>query len=182
MKISVCYLFCMMMLPSSVSFACLPMSSADTVIGRIAQISPAPKSNAKQNAIITFTDYSWVFRTWKQWWILPSAKKFEGEFSVKSFAPNDIVVALADYQSGQKPHDYTIVSMVKLTCQNNQLILQKPKVIPLGWNREERRCGVGKNYAGLLDGFMDNNQAYYLKKLQQRYPTCEALARAFPKV
>ena len=83
---------------------------------------------------------------------------------------------------GNKKHDYRIDSIAKLTCQNNKLSLQKPLVIPVSWNREQGACGVSKHYAGILDGFIDNNQAYYLAKLQQKYPTCAALEKTFATV
>ncbi|MFW2176842.1 MULTISPECIES: hypothetical protein [unclassified Moraxella] len=165
--------------------ACLPLSPASALVGRIANIQQGgklPTPNQSPNTFtLKLTDYSWVFRTWKQWLMLPLANSFVGNFATKNFAPNDIIVALADYQNGGKPHDYTVYTMAKLTCQNDKLLLQKPVVVPLSWNREKGRCGIGKNYAGILDGFMDNDQAYYLAKLQQKYPTCRALENAFPK-
>jgi len=34
----------------------------------------------------------------------------------------------------------------------------------------------------LLDVFLEHDQTYYLKKLHQKYPTCDALFSAFPKL
>ena len=166
--------------------ACLPSSPADVLVGRIASIDKGGElqriSQSPVGFTLKFTDYNWAFRTWKQWWILPSAHSFEGTFSLKSLKPNDVVVALSSNYNGNKKHDYRIDSVAKLTCQNNKLVLQKPLVIPVSWNRQQQRCGIGKNYAGILDGFIDNNQAYYLAKLQQKYPTCAALEKAFATV
>ena len=165
--------------------ACLPSSPADVLVGRIASIDKGGElqreSHAKQGFGLKFTDYHWAFRTWYQRLILPSAQRFEGVFAINSLKPNDIVVALASHYGG-KPHNYRIDSVAKLTCQNNKLVLQNPLVIPVSWNRQQQRCGIGKNYAGILDGFIDNNQAYYLAKLQQKYPTCAALEKAFATV
>lgn len=170
----------------STAKACLPSSPADVLVGRIASIEKGGElqreSQAKQGFGLKFTDYHWAFRTWKQWWILPSAHSFEGTFSLKSLKPNDVVVALSSNYNGNKKHDYRIDSIAKLTCQNNKLSLQKPLVIPVSWNREQGACGVSKHYAGILDGFTHNNQAYYLAKLQQKYPTCAALEKAFATV
>ena len=166
----------------STAEACMPPIPADVLVGRIASIEKGGElqreSQAKQGFGLKFTDYHWVFRTWRQRRILPSAQRFEGVFAINSLKPNDIVVALASHYGG-KPHNYRIDSVAKLTCQNNKLVLQNPLVIPVSWNRQQQRCGIGKNYAGILDGFIDNNQAYYLAKLQQKYPTCAALEKAF---
>nr|WP_144918050.1 hypothetical protein [Moraxella osloensis] len=170
----------------STAEACLPSSPADVLVGRIASIEKGGElqreSQSKQGFGLKFTDYYWAFRTWRQRLILPSAQRFEGVFAISSLKPNDIVVALASHYDGGKPHNYRIDSVAKLTCQNNQLILQNPLVIPVSWNRQQQRCGIGQNYAGILDGFIDNNQAYYLAKLQQKYPTCATLEKAFATV
>lgn len=170
----------------STANACMPSSPADVLVGRIASIDKGGElqrqSQSNQGFTMKFTDYNWAFRTWKQWFIFPSARSFEGVFDVNSLKPNDIVVALSSYYDGGKKHNYRIDSIAKLTCQNNKLSLQKPLVLPVSWNREMKSCGVSKNYAGILDGFTDNNQAYYLAKLQQKYPTCDALEKAFPTV
>lgn len=170
----------------STANACLPSSPADVLVGRIASIEKGGElqreSQSPVGFTLKFTDYNWAFRTWYQRFILPSAHSFEGTFSLNSLKPNDTVVAISSYYNGSKPHNYRIDSLAKLTCQNNKLSLQKPLVIPVSWNREQGACGISKNYAGMLDGFTDNNQAYYLAKLQQKYPTCDALENAFPKV
>lgn len=169
----------------STANACMPSSPADVLVGRIASIEKGGElqhiSQSPVGFTLKFTDYNWAFRTWKQWWILPSAHSFEGTFSLKSLKPNDIVVALSSNYNGSKKHNYRIDSIAQLTCKNNKLSLEKPLIIPVSWNREQGTCGVSKNYAGILDGFTDNNQAYYLAKLQQKYPTCEALEKAFPQ-
>ena len=112
----------------------MPPIPADVLVGRIASIEKGGElqreSHAKQGFGLKFTDYHWAFRTWYQRLILPSAQRFEGVFAINSLKPNDIVVALASYYDGGKPHNYRIDSVAKLTCQNNKLILQKPLVIP----------------------------------------------------
>ena len=51
----------------------------------------------------------------------------------------------------------------------------------LAWNRVEGRCGHDSSYkVGILDGFIDEDQAYYLQQLQAKYPTCDKLNAAFP--
>lgn len=34
----------------------------------------------------------------------------------------------------------------------------------------------------MLDGFFTGNQAYYLQKLQEKYPTCKQLESVFPMI
>ena len=84
--------------------ACLPSSPADVLVGRIASIDKGGElqriSQSPVGFTLKFTDYNWAFRTWKQWWILPSAHSFEGTFSLKSLKPNDVVVALSSNYNG----------------------------------------------------------------------------------
>ncbi len=66
-------------------------------------------------------------------------------------------------------------------------VLSKPIVQPfLAWNQADsqsvqyRRKNIGSRTVGILDGFIQYDQAHYLAKLQQKYPTCEQLNKAFP--
>ena len=45
------------------------------------------------------------------------------------------------------------------------------------------KCTIGgRKTIGILDGFIQYDQAHYLAKLQQKYPTCEQLNKAFPSL
>ena len=51
----------------------------------------------------------------------------------------------------------------------------------LAWNRIEGKCGHNSSYkVGILDVFIEEDQAYYLQQLQAKYPTCDKLNTAFP--
>nr|WP_312276370.1 hypothetical protein [Moraxella sp. CTOTU46711] len=66
----------------STAKACLPLSPADVLVGRIASIEKGGElqreTQSKQGFGLKFTDYHWAFRTWRQRLILPSAQCFEG--------------------------------------------------------------------------------------------------------
>lgn len=71
--------------------------------------------------------------------------------------------------------------MVTLSCNDDTLIIGEPLVIFLAWNRENSSCRHDSHdVIGILDGFMDEDQAYYLQQLQGKHPTCNKLNAAFP--
>ncbi|WOE32919.1 MULTISPECIES: hypothetical protein [unclassified Acinetobacter] len=89
-----------------------------------------------------------------------------------------MVIGLAYTPDGAKPKDYQISSLGLLQCNNNILSISKPVADFLSWDREKGYCTY-RNHA-LLNGFLDHDQAYYLHKLQVRYPTCHQLYASFP--
>ena len=108
-------------------------------------------------------------------------KQWQSDFELKGIKPNDFVIGLAYNQDGEKPADYTVVSLATLGCKDDKLIVGKPLVPFLAWNRVEGKCGHDSSYKiGMLDGFIDEDQAYYLQQLQAKYPTCNQLNAAFP--
>ena len=91
-------------------------------------------------------------------------------------------MALADYYDGGHQENYRIYAIAPVTCQNNRIELGKPILAPdnPGWNRQTQRCGVS-NDTGILDGTLgDKSQTEYLAEIQAKYPTCEALYKAYP--
>ena len=51
----------------------------------------------------------------------------------------------------------------------------------LAWNRENGSCRHDcHDGIGILDGFIGEDQEYYLQQLQAKYPTCNKLNAAFP--
>ena len=48
----------------------------------------------------------------------------------------------------------------------------------MGWDRKNGKCGYEAR--SLLDVFIDGDESTWIKKLQQKYPTCDSLQRAFP--
>ena len=48
------------------------------------------------------------------------------------------------------------------------------------YNRGRKTIGI--KTIGILDGFIQYDQSHYLAQLQQKYPTCEQLNKAFPSI
>jgi len=110
-----------------------------------------------------------------------TTEHWQSDFELKGIEPNDLVIGLAYNQDGGKPKDYTVVSIATLSCKDDKLIVGKPLVPFLAWNRVEGKCGHDSSYkVGIMDGFIDEDQAYYLQQLQDKYPTCNKLNAAFP--
>ena len=83
---------------------------------------------------------------------------------------------------GGKPEKYAVAILAALRCKNNVLTIDNPIVPYLGWNRANGSCHYDNpiSVKGLLDGFIDEDQAYYLQQLQEKYRTCKQLDTAFP--
>lgn len=102
-------------------------------------------------------------------------------FSTESVVKNSLIIGLAYTPDGGKPEQYEIVSFAALRCENDRLIIANPIVPFLACNKQTSNCAIGnRKTVGILDGFLEHNQSYYLTKLQQKYPTCQQLNAAFP--
>lgn len=73
------------------------------------------------------------------------------------------MIGLAYGPDGGEPEKYVVATLAALRCKNNVSSIDNP--IPV---------------KGLLDGFIDEDQAYYLQQLQEKYRTCKQLDAAFP--
>ena len=161
-------------------WACMPHSPSDAFIGRIQALSPVPEVNQPINFAVQFSSYRFVFRPLFTWFKYSKPKQWRSNFELKNIEKNELVIGLA-YNPGSKPAEYTITSVATLRCENDTLIIGKPVVSFVVWNRENDSCRHdGATPVGILDGFFTGNQAYYLQKLQERYPTCKQLESAFP--
>lgn len=108
-------------------------------------------------------------------------KQWQSDFELKGIKPNDFVIGLAYNQDGGKPASYTVASLATLSCKDDKLIVGKPLVPFLAWNRENGSCRYDSHDGiGILDGFIGEDQAYYLQQLQAKSPTCNKLNAAFP--
>lgn len=92
------------------------------------------------------------------------------------------MIGLAYEADGNEPEKYTVATLAALRCENDVITIDKPIVPCLGWNRDNSSCRYDNPVPvkGLLDGFIDEDQAYYLQQLQERYRTCQRLNAAFP--
>ena len=162
-------------------WACIPHSKSDVFITRLQSSQPTLMDNQQKGFDLEFSQHRFVFRTLKMWLMYSTPEHWQSDFELKGIEPNDLVIGLAYNQDGGKPKDYTVVSIATLSCKDDKLIVGKPLVPFLAWNRVEGKCGHDSSYkVGIMDGFIDEDQAYYLQKLQAKYPTCNKLNAAFP--
>lgn len=162
-------------------WACMPHSENDVFIARLQSSQPTLMDNRQKGFDLQFSNPRFVFRTLKMWFFYSKPEHWQSDFELKSIKPNDLVIGLAYAASGNEPANYTVTSLATLSCENNELIVGKPLVPFLAWNRENGSCRHNSHDAiGILDGFIYKDQEYYLQQLQAKYPTCNKLNAAFP--
>ena len=162
-------------------WACMPHSKSDVFIARLQSSQPTLMDNQQEGFDLQFSHHRFVFRTLKMWLMYSTTEHWQSDFELKGIEPNDLVIGLAYNQDGGKPKDYTVVSIATLSCKDDKLIIGKPLVSFLAWNRENGSCRHDSHDGiGILDGFIGEDQEYYLQKLQAKYPTCNKLNAAFP--
>ena len=162
-------------------WACMPHSPNDVFIARLQSSQPTLMDNQQKGFDLQFSNPRFVFRTLKMWFFYSTPEHWQSDFEFKGIEPNDLVIGLAYAASGNEPASYTVASLATLSCKDDKLIVGKPLVPFLAWNRVEAKCGHDSSYkVGILDGFIDEDQAYYLQQLQDKYPTCNKLNAAYP--
>ena len=168
------------MTPQSV-WACMPHSPSDVFIGRVQALSSVQDDNDALSFDIQFNRHRFVFRSFLSWFKYSQPEQWRSNFELKNIEKNELVIGLAYDPDGSKPADYTISSLASLRCKNDTLVIGKPLVSFVAWNRESESCRHDSSTPiDILDGFFTKNQAYYLQKLQAKYPTCSQLELAFP--
>ena len=174
-------IFIILFLSMKTVWACMPHSPNDVFIARLQSSQPTLMDNQQKGFDLQFSNPRFVFRTLKMGFSYSTPEHWQSYFELKSIEPNDLVIGLAYAASGNEPANYKVVSLATLSCKNDKLIVDKPLVPFLAWNRVEGKCGHDSSYkVGILDGFIDEDQAYYLKQLQAKYSTCNKLNAAFP--
>jgi len=162
-------------------WACMPHSPNDVFIARLQSSQPTLMDNQQKGFDLQFSNSRFVFRTLKMWFFYSTPEHWQSDFELKGIEPNDLVTGLAYNQDGSQPENYTVVSLATLSCKDDKLIVGKPLVPFLAWNRVEGKCGHDSSYkVGIMDGFIDEDQDYYLQQLQAKYATCDKLNAAFP--
>ena len=162
-------------------WACMPHSPNDVFIARLQSSQLTLMDNQQKGFDLKFSNPRFVFRTLKMWFFYSTPEHWQSDFEFKGIEPNDLVIGLAYASSGNEPANYTVTSLATLSCENNELIVGKPLVPFLAWNRENGSCRHNSHDAiGILDGFIYKDQEYYLQQLQAKYPTCNKLNAAFP--
>lgn len=159
----------------------MPHSPNDVFIARLQSSQPTLMDNQQKGFDLQFSNSRFVFRTLKMWFFYSTPEHWQSDFELKGIEPNDLVTGLAYNQDGSQPENYTVVSLATLSCKDDKLIVGKPLVPFLAWNRVEGKCGHDSSYkVGIMDGFIDEDQDYYLQQLQAKYATCDKLNAAFP--
>lgn len=162
------------------SFACMPHSPQDVFIARFQDAKSL--HNKPLNFKIQLREEQFIFRSMLDRLQYAKPVQWYSTFSVRNIAQNQLIIGLAYAPDGRKPEQYQIVSLATLNCENDQLVISDPIVSFLAWNKKTSNCVIGdRTRVGILDGFIQYDQTYYLKKLQQKYPSCQQLNAAFPK-
>lgn len=171
----------LLLISSQAAWSCLPLSPNDVFIGRIQSIKALPIPSNPNSFDWQFSRHRFTFRTLPTKLIYRAPKTWQSDFEPKKVSAGDLIVGLAYNSSGKQPNDYTITTVAKLSCENDKLSIAKPIVPYLAWNRENGSCRHdNSDPKDILNGFFEEDHAYYLQKLQQKYPTCQHLEAAFP--
>ncbi len=162
-------------------WACMPHSENDVFIARLQSSQPIQIDPGQKGFDLQFSNPRFVFRTLRMWFFYATPEHWQSYFELTGIQPNDLVIGLAHAPGDSHSTDYTVTSLAALHCQDDKLIIGKPLVPFLAWNREDGSCRHDSHDAiGILDGFIYEDQAYYLQQLQAKYPTCNKLNTAFP--
>lgn len=121
-------------------WACLPHSPNDMFIARMQALSPVSDVNRPINFDVQLSNSRFVFRLFWTWFKYSKPKQWRSNFKLKNIEKNELVIGLAYNPDGGKPADYTISSLATLRCENDILIIGKPVVSFVAWNRENDSC------------------------------------------
>ncbi len=169
-----------LLISSQAAWSCMPLSPNDVFIGRIKSIKALPIPSNPNRFDWQFSSHRFTFRKLPTKLIYRTPKTWQSDFNPKSVAAGNLIVGLAYNSSGKQPKDYTITTVAKLSCKDDKLSIAKPIMPYLAWNREQGRCHETLVKKDILDGFIHEDHAYFLQKLQQQYFTCQQLESAFP--
>ncbi|NAR49759.1 hypothetical protein GPS59_03370 [Acinetobacter haemolyticus] len=159
------------------AFACLPHISDDVFVARLQAVQ---KTTAQDYYHLTIKHPQFIFRGFGAWIKYPKAKQWQSHF-YPNLKKDDLVIGLAYIQDSANPNIYSITSLARLYCQNDILSIGQPITPFTAWDRKNKNCQYSTSI-GLLGGFLAHDQSYYLKKLRKKYPTCQSLLSAFPKL
>lgn len=170
--------FVLILASSYPAMACMPHSPDDVFIGRLQSVTPIKNPTNEPNFELTFSSHKFVFRSWKSWFRYSKPTQWQSHFKSNTIKDNDLVIGLAYYPDGSKPSEYQISTLATLSCDNNRIKVGKPLSPFVAWNKKTNSCNHGEPL-GLLDGFFEHEQNYYIQQLQKKYPTCDKLNHAF---
>ncbi len=156
------------------AFACMPPSPWEVMVGRIASLSESRSGEIN----IDFSTYDFPFRDYL--YENPTSWHWQNysNTTYPSLGSGELIIALSDFQDGSFPQEYSIFHITTLSCENDTIQLGKRYGTVMGWDRKNGKCGYEAK--SLLDVFVDGDESIWLKKLQEKYPTCDDLQKAFP--
>lgn len=173
----------------------MPHSPDDVFIARFQSILPLKTPNQSNNFALQFDQPKFVLRSFdldtglaflqtKFRSIYQSRpEQWHSDVGFKQVKQNDLLIGLAYAVDGNLPEIYTVSSLAVISCTADKLSIGLALKPFLVWNRVAGRCSMSNlQQVGLLDGFLNDDQAYYLQRLQQKYPSCKALYAAFPAI
>ena len=160
--------------------ACMPHSPNDVFIARYHGSLTLLESS---DFIFQLSSGQFIFRSKLDEVKYKKPTQWKSTFSSKNIEKDSLIIGLAYTPDGAKPQQYQIASFATLSCAHNQLSVSRPVQPFLAWNRQMAKCTIGgRKTIGILDGFIQYDQSHYLAQLQQKYPTCEQLNKAFPSI
>ena len=160
--------------------ACMPHSPNDVFIARYHGSLALQESS---DFIFQLSSGQFIFRSKLDEVKYKKPTQWKSTFSSKNIEKDSLIIGLAYTPDGAKPQQYQIASFATLSCAHNQLSVSRPMQPFLAWNRQMAKCTIGgRKTIGILDGFIQYDQSHYLAQLQQKYPTCEQLNKAFPSI
>ena len=158
--------------------ACMPHSPNDVFIARYHGSLALQESS---DFIFQLSSGQFIFRSKLDEVKYKKPTPWKSTFSSQNIEKGSLIIGLAYTPDGAKPEQYQIASFATLSCAHNQLSVSRPVQPFLAWDRQMAKCTIGgRKTIGILDGFIQYDQSHYLAKLQQKYPTCEQLNKAFP--
>lgn len=164
------------------AIACMPHVAQDVFIARYDGTQAVQHQN---NNVFNLRLHAekFIFRSFLDRFRYAEAEDWHSTSPMNTIPKNTLIIGLAYAPDGEKPQDYQVASWAKLSCNNDRLAISEPMMPFTAWDRKTHRCAhtdVQSNK--LLDGFFDHDHAYYVAKLQQKYPTCQQLNTAFPNL
>lgn len=158
--------------------ACMPLSPNDVFIARYHDSLAIQGSS---DFIFQLSSGQFIFRSNLDELKYKKPAQWKSTFSSQNIEKGSLIIGLAYTPDFAKLEQYQIASFAILSCAHNQLSVSRPVQPFLAWDRQMAKCTIGgRKTIGILDGFIQYDQSHYLAKLQQKYPTCEQLNKAFP--
>lgn len=158
--------------------ACMPLSPNDVFI---ASYHDSLAIQGSSDFIFQLSSGQFIFRSNLDEVKYKKPTQWKSTFSSQNIEKGSLIIGLAYTPDFDKLEQYQIASFAILSCAHNQLSVSRPVQPFLAWDRQMAKCTIGgRKTIGILDGFIQYDQSHYLAKLQQKYPTCEQLNKAFP--